>query len=67
MQPLDELQQYLQERADLIRKLHSKPELKYAGFEELVLDCGTTMEAKPLTKNILKQGLPIDAYFKSPR
>jgi hypothetical protein len=64
MQPLDELQQYLQERADLIRKLHSKPELKYAGFEELVLDCGTTMEAKPLTKNI-KRGLPKSGDWNS--
>ena len=64
MQPLDKLQQYLQERGDLIRKLHSKPELKYAGFEELILDCATAMEAKPLPRNI-KRGLPKNFYWNS--
>jgi hypothetical protein len=64
MQPLDELRQYLQDRANLIRKLHSKPDCQYAGFEELVLDRGTVMEAKPLPKNI-KRGLPKSCYWNS--
>jgi hypothetical protein len=63
-QRLSQLKQYLQDRADLIRKLHSKPDCQYAGFEELVLDCGTTMEAKPLPKNI-KRGLPKCCYWNS--
>jgi hypothetical protein len=63
-QRLSQLKQYLQDRADLIRKLHSKPNCQYAGFEELVLDCGTTMEAKPLPKNI-KRGLPKSCYWNS--
>jgi hypothetical protein len=63
-QRLSQLKQYLQDRADLIRKLYSKPDCQYAGFEELVLDCGTTMEAKPLPKNI-KRGLPKSCYWNS--
>ena len=63
-QQLPQLKQYLQDRADLIRKLYSKPNCQYAGFEELVLDCGTTMEAKPLPKNI-KRGLPKCCYWNS--
>jgi hypothetical protein len=63
-QRLAELRQYLQDRADLIRKLYSKPDCQYAGFEELVLDCGTVMEAKPLPKNI-KRGLPKSCYWNS--
>ncbi len=64
MQPFAELQQYLQDRADLIRKLYSKPDCKYAGFEELVLECGTAMEAKPLPATI-KRGLPKSCYWYS--
>lgn len=64
MQPLDELRQYLQDQADLIRKFYFKPDSRYAGFEELVLDCGTVMKPQPLPKNI-KRGLPKSCYWNS--
>ena len=63
-QRLFHLKQYLQDRADLIRKIYSKPDSKYAGFEELVLECGTVMEAKPLPTT-LKRGLPKSCYWNS--
>lgn len=63
-QRLYQLKQYLQDRADLIRKLYSKPDSKYAGFEELVLDCGTAMTANPMPATI-KQGLPKSCYWNS--
>src|SRR3569832_1414902 len=64
MQLLDELRQYLQNQAALMKQLRPQPDWKYNGFEELVLDCGTTVEAKPLPKNI-KRGLPKSCYWNS--
>jgi hypothetical protein len=64
MPPFAELQQYLQDRADLIRKFSSKPAYLESGFEELVLDCGTVMEAKPMPPT-LKRGLPKSCYWNS--
>ena len=63
-QLLSQLKQYLQDRAFIIRKIYSKPDFKYAGFEELVLDCGTVMEAKPLPAT-LKRGMPKSCYWNS--
>ncbi len=63
-QRLSQLKQYLQDRADLMRKLYSKPDSKYAGFEELVLDCGTVMEGKPMPAT-LERGLPKSCYWNS--
>lgn len=47
-----------------MRRFYSKPDCKYAGFEELVLDCGTVMAAKPLTEDI-DLGLPKSCYMNS--
>jgi hypothetical protein len=64
MQLLNELRQYLQNQAALMKQLRPQPDWKYNGFEELVLDCGTVMEAKPLPDNI-KRGLPKSCYWNS--
>ena len=64
MQLLNELRQYLQNQAALIKQVRPQPDWKYNGFEELVLDCGTVIEAKSLPKNI-KRGLPKSCYWYS--
>lgn len=46
------LRTFLEERATLVRQLYPDRDWKYAGFEELVLNCGIEMEANPLPKNI---------------
>lgn len=57
------LKTMLQERADLMKTIHSKNEhWKYKGFEELVLECGREMEAIPLPKKI-KPGFKKQCYF----
>ena len=56
------LKLFLEDQATLMRKIHSKPDWKYGGFEELVLDCGLEMEAGPLPKGI-KLGLPKSCYW----
>ena len=45
-------------------RMHSKPEFKYGSFEELVLDCGTAMEAQLLPEDI-ERGLPKSCYWNS--
>ena len=59
---LSSLKLFLEAQATFIRKFHSKPDWKYGGFEELVMDCGSLMEAKPLPKNI-KHGSPKQCYW----
>lgn len=59
---LSSLKFFLEAQAALIRKFHSKPDWKYEGFEELVLNCGTLMKAKPLPRNI-KHGSPKQCYW----
>lgn len=63
-EPLSKLRQLLQERATLARNIRPNLDWKYAGFEELVLDCGTAMEVKPLPKDI-KKAAPKRCYFNS--
>ncbi len=59
---LSSLKLFLETQATFIRKLHLKPDWKYGGFEELVMDCGSLMKAKPLPKNI-KHGSPKQCYW----
>jgi len=61
---LDELRQYLQDRVTLLQKIRPNQGWKYASYEELILDCGIVMEAKPLPKDI-KRGLPRSCYYNS--
>ena len=57
------LKTMLQERADLMKTIHSKNEhWKYKGFEELVLECGLEMKPIPAPKYI-KHGIPKQCYF----
>jgi hypothetical protein len=57
------LKTMLQERADLMKTIHSKNEhWKYKGFEELVLECGREMKPIPAPKYI-KHGIPKQCYF----
>ncbi len=58
---LAELQEYLQNRVTLLKEIRPNQGWKYTGIEELILDCGTVMEAKPLPKTI-KRGLPKSCY-----
>lgn len=58
-----DLKRMLQERADLMKTIHSKnAEWKYRGFEELVLDCGREMKPIPVPKYI-QCGVPKQCYF----
>lgn len=59
---LSSLKFFLEAQATLMREIHSKPDWKYGGFEELVLDCGTLIKAKPLPRNI-KHGSPKQCYW----
>lgn len=59
---LSSLKFFLEAQATIIRKIHSKPDWKYEAFEELVLDCGILMKAKPLPRNI-KHGSPKQCYW----
>jgi hypothetical protein len=58
---LAELQQYLQDRVSLLKEIRPNQGWKYIGIEELLLDRGTVMEAKPLPKTI-KRGLSKSCY-----
>lgn len=57
-----ELKTFLEQRAALMRKIHPNLELKYGGFEELVLEYGIEMESSPLPKG-MKPGLPKACYW----
>lgn len=59
---LSSLKPFLEAHAILMRKIHSNPDWKYGGFEELVLDCGALMKAKPLPQNI-KHSSPKQCYW----
>ena len=52
---------YLQDLAAVMKNVPGRTDWKYRGFEELVLECGTVMEPKPLPKNI-KRGQPRLCY-----
>jgi len=59
---LSSLKSFLKAQAILMRKIHSNPDWKYGGFEELVLDCGALMKAQSLPQNI-KHGSPKQCYW----
>jgi hypothetical protein len=59
---LSSLKFFLEAQATLRRKLNPHLDWKYGGFEELILDCGTLMKAKPLPTTI-KHGSPQQCYW----
>lgn len=61
---ITELQQYLQNRVALLKEIRPNQGWKYVSFEELILDCGRAMKAKPMPKNI-KRGFPQNCYYNS--
>lgn len=63
---IEQFKEYLQNLAAVMKKVPGRTDWKYRGFEELVLECGTIMEPKPLPKNI-KQGLPRLCYANCQR
>jgi len=63
---ITELRQYLQDRVTLLKEIRPNQGWKYTGFEELILDCGKAMEAKPLPTTI-KRSLPKGCYWNSQR
>ena len=52
---------YLQDLAALMKTVGTRTDWKYRGFEQLVLECGTIMQPKPLPKTI-KMGQPRICY-----
>ncbi len=58
---IEQFKGYLQDLAAVMKKVPGRTDWKYRGFEELVLECGTVMEPKPLPKNI-KRGQPRLCY-----
>lgn len=57
---------YLQDSAALMKTVGARTDWKYRGFEQLVLECGTMMEPKPLPKTI-KMGQPRVCYANCQR
>lgn len=55
---------YLQDLAAVMKNIPGRTDWKYRGFEELVLEYGTTMQPKPLPKTI-KLGQPRLCYRKN--
>ena len=66
MSSISELQQYLQNRVALLREIRPNQDWKYVGFEELIINVGVAMQAKPLPTTI-KRGLPKSCYYNSQR
>lgn len=58
---LSSLKFFLEAQATLRRKMYLDLDWKYGGFEELVLDCGTLMKAKPLPAT-MKHGFLQQCY-----
>lgn len=61
-EPLSQLKSDLEELLKVKKKIYAHLDFKYIGFEQLILDCGTAMEAKLLPANI-KRGLPKSCYY----
>lgn len=57
---------YLQDLAAVMKTVGARTDWKYRGFEQLVLECGTVMQPKPLPKTI-KQGQPRLCYANCQR
>ena len=62
---LSSLKSYLETFA-LLRRGNHPEDWKYGGFEELVLNCGIAMDAKPLPRNI-ERGTPKQCYANCQR
>ena len=58
---IEQFKAYLQDLAAVMKTVGARTDWKYRGFEQLVLDCGTIMEPKPLPKTI-KMGQPRLCY-----
>ena len=58
---IEQFKGYLQDLAAVIQTVGARTDWKYRGFEQLVLECGTMMELKPLPKTI-KMGQPRLCY-----
>lgn len=58
---MQQFKRYLQDSAAVMKNLPGRTDWKYRGFEELVLECGTAMEPKPLPKKV-KRGQPRLCY-----
>jgi hypothetical protein len=57
---------YLQDLAAVMQTIGARTDWKYRGFEQLVLECGTAMQPKPLPKTI-KLGQPTFCYANCQR
>lgn len=58
---IEQFKGYLQNLAAVIQTVGARTDWKYRGFEQLVLECGTMIELKPLPKTI-KMGQPRLCY-----
>ncbi|MDJ0718464.1 MAG: hypothetical protein QNJ54_30270 [Prochloraceae cyanobacterium] len=56
------LKQYLQQHADLIKKINYQPDWKYQSFEELILKIGVDLKAIDLPEDI-ELGMPKSCYW----
>lgn len=54
------LQEYIEQRAELMKTINSHKDFKYSGFEELILDCGKLMKPSATQE---AQGLPKSCYY----
>ena len=63
---IEQFKGYLQDLAAVIQTVGARTDWKYRGFEQLVLECGTMMELKPLPKTI-KMGQPSFCYANCQR
>ncbi len=48
-----DLKKYLYQNAGLMKNIHKNPDWKYKSYEELILNCGLTMNGKPRSSNNL--------------
>lgn len=55
------IRRFIEDRATVMKRVHSYPDWKYSGYEQLILDCGIEMEVIPLPKDV-ESGLPQMCY-----
>lgn len=58
---IEQFKGYLQDSAAVMQTVGARTDWKYRGFEQLVLECGTMMQPKPLPKKV-KRGQPRFCY-----
>lgn len=51
---IEQFKGYLQDLAAVMKTVGARTDWKYRGFEQLVLECGTVMQPKPLPKKVKK-------------